>query len=241
MIEEYEGDDELESDSRADHHHEDTAAFKDRFSKDVNNLDNAMVSNPFKLEKLTVLNQEDASFNDSVFEDLKVMCAEGEKQFLQFWNKRLASSEVSIKEPISLNSFNLPGNQNKRATKDPVMTTKMIDKVKDTAKIRRSAVENALNTEVFGIAQSLAKDQFSLYHGTKSHVVNPFSIASIQTVFPYSKFSIVVELSMFFRKKRPTWVISFSDFAKFLYGDIMDLSKQFHRCDVIINRYFVGV
>ena len=231
MIEEYEGDDELESDSRIGHHHGDTAAFKDRLTKD---LENAMASNPFILEKLTILNQENASFNDSVLEDIKVMSAEGEKQFLQFWDQRLASSEISIKEPISFNSFNLLGNQYKRAEKDPVMTTKMMDKLKDLAKLRRSAVEDALNTEVFGIAQSLTKDQFSLYHGTKSHVVNPS--ASIQTAFPETKCGIVVELSMFFRKKRPTWVLSFSDFAKFLYCYIMDLSKQFRRCDVVIDR-----
>ena len=37
--------------------------------------------------------------------------------------------------------------------------------------------------EVFGIAKSLAKDQFSLYHGTKSHIVDPFTAMSVKPSF----------------------------------------------------------
>ena len=38
----------------------------------------------------------------------------------------------------------------------------------DASKNRRYLVEDALNVEILGIAQSLTSDQFSLYHGTKS-------------------------------------------------------------------------
>ena len=48
------------NDAIIQHHHEVTDAFKDRFSEDVNSLQYAMVSNLFKLETLTVLNQESA-------------------------------------------------------------------------------------------------------------------------------------------------------------------------------------
>ena len=47
----------------------------------------------------------------------------------------------------------------------------MMTKFVDAGKNRRYLVEDVLNTEVFGIAQSLASDQFSLYHGTKSSII----------------------------------------------------------------------
>ena len=47
------------------------------------------------LEKLTGINNHDkAKFNDSLFEDIKIIEAEGEKQFLHFWEKRLVSPEL---------------------------------------------------------------------------------------------------------------------------------------------------
>ena len=49
------------------------------------------------LEKLTVLrNHDKEKFNDSVFENIKIIESEGEKQFLHFWEKRLVSAELSI-------------------------------------------------------------------------------------------------------------------------------------------------
>ena len=105
-----------------DRHHEDTVAFQKRFSNYVDGLEKALISNPFKLEKLTVLNNhEKASFNDCVFEDLKIIGSEGENQFLEVWGKSLLSNTLSIKNTISLNSYNLPGNYNKKAANDPVM------------------------------------------------------------------------------------------------------------------------
>ena len=51
------------------------------------------------------------------------------------------------------------------------MTANTMAKFVEAGKNRRHLVEDVLNTEVFGVAQSLAKDQFSLYHGTKSSVI----------------------------------------------------------------------
>ena len=70
--------------------HEDSVVFQKRFTTDVNCLEKAVISNPFRLEKLTVLNSHDkVKFNDSVFEDIKII-----KQFLHFWGKRLVSAEL---------------------------------------------------------------------------------------------------------------------------------------------------
>ena len=66
------------------------------------------------LDLFTVLNNHDkAKFNNSVFEDIKIIETEGQKQFLHFCEKRLVSAELSINVTIPLNSYNLPGNYKK--------------------------------------------------------------------------------------------------------------------------------
>ena len=77
-----------------------------------------------------------------------------EKQFLHFWEKRLVSAELSINVTTPLNSYNLLGNCNQKSIYDPMMTVVMITKFVDAGKNRRYLVEDALNTEVFEIAQS---------------------------------------------------------------------------------------
>ena len=51
------------------------------------------------------------------------------------------------------------------------MTSAMMTKLRDAAVYSEILVEKAFQTEIFGIPQSLAKDQFSLYHGTKSTIL----------------------------------------------------------------------
>ena len=64
----------MTSPHESQHHHEDSVAFQKRFTTDVNCLEKAVISNPFILEKLTVLNNHDkAKFNDRVFEDIKII------------------------------------------------------------------------------------------------------------------------------------------------------------------------
>ena len=138
----------------AQSHHEYSEVFQTSFTTNVNCLEKAAISNNFMLEKLTALNNHDkGKFNDSVFEDIKTIETEGEKQFLHFWEKRLVSAELSINVTISLNSYNLAGNYNKNSAYDPVMTAVMMTKFVDTGKNRRYLVEDTLNTELFGIAQ----------------------------------------------------------------------------------------
>ena len=111
------------------------------------------------LEKLTVLNNHNkVKFNDRV-------------KFLHFLEKRLVSAELSINVTIPLNSYNLPGNYSKKSAYDPVITAVVMTKFVDAGKNRRYLVEDALKMDAFGIAQSLASDQFSLYHSAKSSMI----------------------------------------------------------------------
>ena len=231
----------MNSTYEAQRHHEDSVAFQKRFTTDVNCLEKAVISNPFILEKLTVLNNNHkAKFNDRVFEDIKITETETEKQFLHFWEKRLVSSELSINVPIPLNLNNLPGNYNKKPSYDPVMTAVMMTKFVDADKNRRYLVEDALNTDVFGIVQSLASVQFSLCHGTKSSIIaSLIQTTDVRKIQPDAS-GCVIEPSMLLRRKQPSWVQIFADFSKFLYNEIMDISSLFNTCDVITDRYFEG-
>ena len=231
----------MNSTYEAQRHHENSVAFQKRFTTDVNCLEKAVISNPFILEKLTVLNNNDkAKFNDRVFEDIKIIETETEKQFLHFWEKRQVSSELSINVPIPLNLNNLPGNYNKKPAYDPVMTAVMMTKFVDAGKNRRYLVEDALNTDVFGIVQSLASVQFSVCHGTKSSIIaSLIQTTDVRKIQPDAS-GCVIELSMLLRRKQPSWVQIFADFSKFLYNKIMDISSLFNRCDVITDQYFEG-
>ena len=103
------------------------------------------------------------------------------------------------------------------------MTAVMMTKFEDAGKNRRYLVEDALNTEVFGTAQSLASDQFSLYHGTKSSIIaSLIQTTGTRKIQPDAS-DCVIELSMFLQKKQPSWVQTFADFSKALYNEIMDI------------------
>ena len=95
------------------------------------------------------------------------------------------------------------------------MTAVMMTKFVDAGKNRRYLVQDTLNTEVFGMAQSLATDQFSLYHGTKSSTIATLIQTTDTRKIKPDASGCVIELSMLFRKKQPSLVQTFADFSKF--------------------------
>ena len=58
-------------------HHEDGEAFQKQFSVYVSQLKTSIVMNPFKLNKLTALNNEKTTFNDIVHDDISKMLKSG--------------------------------------------------------------------------------------------------------------------------------------------------------------------
>ena len=81
IISEYEfKENDMNSLHEAQSHHEDSVAFQKCFTTDFNCLEKAVFSNPFMLEKIIVMsNHSKAKFNDSLFEDIKIIKTEGEK------------------------------------------------------------------------------------------------------------------------------------------------------------------
>ena len=66
IVSEYEFEEnDMSSPRDAQRHHEDSVVFQKRFTSDVNCFEKAVISNPFKLEKLAVLSNHDKEkFND---------------------------------------------------------------------------------------------------------------------------------------------------------------------------------
>ena len=143
--------------------------------------------------------------------------------------------QSTVSDPMLLNLLNLPGNPNKATEKDLVLTLAMVKKLTKADETRSELVENLLGT--FEIPQSLSANQYSFYHGTKSHVTSQFRTIS-KPSFHSTKRRIVIELSMLLRKKRVSWVKSFEDYAGFLYHAILKSAEPYSRFDIATDRCF---
>ena len=83
-----------------------------------------------------MLNNEKATVNDIVYDDISKMSKLGEEQFKAFWMDRLLTCKVLVRDPILLNLLNLPGNPNKAKEKDPVLTAAIMEKLKKAGEAR---------------------------------------------------------------------------------------------------------
>ena len=184
-----------------------------------------------------MLNNEKFAFNDIVYDVISKMSKLGEEQFKAFLTERLVTCKVPVSDPILLNSLNLPSNPIKATEKDPVLTLAMMEKLMKAGETRSELVENLLHTEIFEVPQSLSVNQYSLYHGTKSHITSQFRTIS-KPSFHLTKSGKVVELSMLLLKKRVSWVKSFEDYARFLYHVILKSAEPYSRFDIVTDRYF---
>ena len=165
-----------------------------------------------------MLNNEKFTFNDIVYYDISKMSKLEEEQFKVLWRNRLVTCKVPVSDPILLNSFSLPGNPSKATEKDPVLTLAMTEKLKKAGKTQSELVENLLRTEMFEIPQSLSANQYSLYHGTKSHLTSQFRLIS-KPSFHLTKSGILIELCFYVRKECPGGDLSKT--ARFLYHVIL--------------------
>ena len=84
-----------DDDSNLHLYHEDSAAYRKRFSSDVKTLYKSVTINPFSQTKLMTINNSHV-IPDVAFITLKKMEEVGEKQFNDFLNDRLICQKVSI-------------------------------------------------------------------------------------------------------------------------------------------------
>ena len=86
------------------------------------------------------------------------------------------------------------------------MTAVKMAKFLHFGKNRRYLVEDALKTEVFGIAQSLASDQSSLCHGTKCSITAILIQTTVTRKIQPVASGCMIKLSALLHKKQPSWV-----------------------------------
>ena len=110
-------------------HHEDTAAFRQRFVGDVKRLLKNFLVNPFDTDEFTAVKNNAIDFDEEIVKSIKSISDLGKRQFKDFWSKRLVKAEVPITETISKNNLRLPRHMiddKSGDAKDPILTRKII-------------------------------------------------------------------------------------------------------------------
>ena len=220
-------------------HHEDTAAFQKRFSRDVLNVTKAMVDNPFEQDALVKIDNTKVAYDNKVVTHLTELLPKGQEQFESFWNDRLVRATVAVDFPLKKNYPILPGifeSVNKEMEKKLVYPAAVLNKLREAVKFRPELATKLFGTELFSVSQSLAKSEKSLYHGTKSVLSDKFEKSEyIGVQIPAA---IVIELSPLIRTQAIKADMKFIDFASSIYLRLKKLAKGYFRCDVIADRYF---
>ena len=155
-------------------HHEDSQAFQNRFTSDVKTLEQAIVHNPFELDKLTKINNIDVTFDDKVFQDLAKLTDVGQQQFNSFWNQRLVMASIPLDDPIKKNSFLTPGKfeeQKRDKRKKLEYSTDNMIKLRSACELRRNQSLKLFKIELYDVAQSIATNSEALYHNNKSDIL----------------------------------------------------------------------
>ena len=222
-------------------HHEDAEVFQDRFQADVRKVYSGMSCNPFKLNKLTAINNPSFCFPDIVFDNICKLEETGKRQFDEFLENRLIKQKVPINAKITENKFTLLGNANlnkKEKPKDMKIKQTIITKLRTALSYREKESERLFESELFGIAQSISEPPTTLYHSRKSQLLQRFEKA---TTLPHlsqnTSSAMIIELSAIIHLKGASDADTFHDFAVIIYYYIMGLSKGFTRIDIVGDQY----
>ena len=125
----------------------------------------------------------------------------------------------------------LPG---KATAKDKKENNKMnysattLTKLREAIHNHPSSTEYLFATEVFDVAQSLAENSETLYHGTKSDVLKCF-VSQNELSINKCDSSIMHDLLILVKSQYVDIIKTFS---------IMEISDGYKRCDIITDRYF---
>ena len=180
-------------------------------------------------------------FDDRVEVDLRKLLQEGEKQAETFWNDRLVKRLISIDAPIEKNDFFIPGRyKDQKVDKEQklVYSNTALTKLSIATEVRLEIASKVFESELYGVAQSLAQTTRKLYHGNKAVILEKCESCKFVEVAPLQASAVVIELSPLLRTQNFNSDMTFKDLAKALYDRIMVLAKGYQRCDVVADRYF---
>ena len=223
-------------------HHEDSPAYRKKFSSDVKIMCQSMSVNPFLQTKLMTINNSQL-VPDSVYTTLKEIQDIGEKQVVDFIQDRLIFQKTSVCETIPKNEFNIWHTKEIDAGKPFAPTKSQITKMRSACENRPEIAKTIFGNEVFNVPQSLCTDVKTMYHGTKSDIVKRFTDSSIEEIPNCSENSvIIIEMSPLIRAKcsNSKDMTCFSDLAVVLYYEVIRLGLEHDRIDLIFDRYFDG-
>ena len=225
-------------------HHEDNEAFCKKFTSDINTLLDELPVNPFQSVKLSKMNNSGVIVPDSVFDVIKGMAEQGEKQFISFINNRLIFQRKPISATIYKNKFKI-WELSKIDDKPFLPSSSVINKMRSACEHRPELADTIFKFEILGIPQSLASDSISMYHGKKSDITKRLSTFSVLRLpNKDGKSALVIEMSPVIRAKCTSIsddVICFSDLAVVLFYYVQNLGSSFDRLDLVFDRYFSRV
>ena len=102
----------------------------------------------------------------------------GQEQFHSFWIERLVTAGTPLDAPIKKNSFLTPGKfeeETKESHKKLIYSNELMNILRSACDLRRDKASQLFETELFGVAQSLAKNATALYHSNKSVILKKFT------------------------------------------------------------------
>ena len=112
----------------------------------------------------------------------------------------LTTSEgtVPIDAPMKKNHFSLPGKFEGRKKEEEQKLTysnSVPTKLRSAIDIRPEITKKVFQSELFGVAPSLAETSTKLYHGTKSKISQQFDTSEYINIDPAKPSAVVIELS----------------------------------------------
>ena len=221
-------------------HHEDTPSFRLKFKKDVQTLTSGIIINPFEVDHLTMINNTSVHFSTKVILEIRGIEEKGHSQFKTFTVERLVKQTKPINEKIDKNGLLLLNTdpKGKSASKsNHTVSSVLLNKLKSAIPYRPLQITGLLETELQGVAQSIAEDDTKLYHGTKSSIKDRLNSCNLPAKDQKTS-AVIVELSPLIFKYGEIPVDTFGDFAVLLYRKVMELAKSYDRVDVVFDRYF---
>ena len=120
------------------------------------------------------------------------------------------------------------------------MTAAIISKIKSSYRFRREEACNLFKEELFQRAHSISEDENTLYHGTKSDILKQLNSTEKPNLNPENRNAIIFDFSAIVRSKSKSNCLTFDDFARYIYGMIMLMSKNCELCEIEADRYFEG-
>ena len=142
------------------------------------------------------------SFDKEIEKSITKLEQMGQRQFEEFFEEQLVLAKKLIDDFIKSNNMKLPGKSNFQKSKPrKVLTPVTVCKLKSSFQCKQKEVLELFQQELFGTAQSIAEDEFSLYHGTNSDILKRLDNIPEPSISGTSNNAILFDLSALIRVK----------------------------------------